>query len=482
MSVIAIDIGTSSIKAGLFSREGQLNANLSAPASPSAAPGEYDAEEWVESSFALLRKLSGVAYESLRGDRIEGICVCGNGPSLVAAGKDGKALMPALLWIDRRAKAEAEEISLALQTRVDPAFYMPKALWILRNREPVSEKIEFFMPCPEYLAFRLSGRAHAVLPSPGFAEYIWTVPALRASGLPERKFPPLVGPGEVLGSIGARIAGLTGLPQDCRVVSGLPDFMAAQLGAGVHDPGLALDRTGSSEAFNLCASRPFSDGRLFSLPHAVPGLWNVSGGVSTSGSAIAWLESALGAFDPRGGLACLRGEMERAGPGSDGVVFLPYLSGERAPLWNPDMRGAVTGLGLTQGRGHVARALLESIAFALREVMELQESAGLPCRAVHVSGGAASNDFLLRLKADILGKPVIVPLLPETELAGAAALALSAIGAYPDAKTAAAAIFKPSRAIEPDPRLRVAYEECYRRFLEVRGRLYPPVVPPYNQE
>jgi xylulokinase len=472
MSVIAIDIGTSSIKAGLFSQEGQLYSSISLP-SPSAASGpmasgECDAEEWVESCEILLQKTTCVAFESLKGDPISCLCVSGNGPSLVAVGADDKAVMPVLLWIDRRAKEEAREISSRIGSEVDPAFYLPKVLWILRNRQSLVDRIRYFMPCPEFLSFRLSGRPHAVLPSPFFENYIWSPALLERLGLPADKFPPLLPPGAIIGKVKKDVAQRTGLPADCSIASGLPDFMAAQLGSGVVETGLALDRTGSSEALNLCAEKVFPDNRLFSTPHSVPGLWNISGGISTSGSAVAWLDGILRPGETRENGDALDDEMEAAGPGSGGLLFLPYLRGERAPLWNPDIRGAIVGLDLSHGRGHISRALLESIAFALREVIDILDQAGFGCRAVHASGGTLTNSFWLRLKADILKRPIVVPAISETELAGAASLALAALGAYPSARVAACAIFKAQKTIEPDPKRSAVYDECYGRFLDAR--------------
>lgn len=472
MSVIAIDIGTSSIKAGLFSREGGLYSSLSVP-SPSASAasmssGQCDAEGWVAACELLLQRISGFAFESLKGDPISCLCVCGNGPSLVAVGPDGKPARPALLWIDRRAEEEARELSAILGVEIDPAFYLPKALWMLRDETRDPREIRYFMPCPEFVAFRFCGRAHAVLPSPLFENFIWSKPLLSKLRLPEDKFPPLVGPGEIVGSVTREASQRTGLPSGCAIASGLPDFMAAQLGSGVLEAGLALDRTGSSEALNLCTAKPFPDKRLLSLPHAVSGLWNVSGGVSTSGSAVAWLESLLRSRESEPAGRAFDKEIEAAGPGSGGLLFLPYLHGERAPLWNPSILGAMVGLDLSHGRGHVARALLESVCYALREVIEMQEEAGLDCTAIHASGGTLSNSFWLRLKADILKRPVVVPGIPEAELAGAAALALSASACFGSPSEAARSIFSVRRTVDPDPAPSSVYDECYHRFLEAR--------------
>jgi xylulokinase len=164
-------------------------------------------------------------------------------------------------------------------------------------------------------------------------------------------------------------------------------------------------------------------------------------------------------------------DLESVGPGSAGLTFLPYLAGERAPLWMPDLRGAFVGLDLSHGRNHLSRALLESVCYALREVKEMLEDSLFPVRAVHLTGGTSANAFWVRLKADILNMPMTLPLDAEAELAGSAALALTALGAFSDISAASLALYRPGEVVDPDPAKAGAYDEYYERFLDIRGRL-----------
>ncbi len=473
MSVIAIDIGTSTLKAGLYSREGNLYTSLALPslACGNGPADDCDAEVWVRDSLSLLRKLSAISCESLTHDPVSCICVSGNGPSLVAVDKDGKSLFPVLMWMDRRAKDEALEVSGHCGIKIDPSFYLPKALWILRRQPRLAEDIAYFLPCPEFLCFRLCHVACAVLPDPVYGPYLWTDELLRLCQAPAEKFPPLVEPGKILGKIDPQLAHQTGLPFQCLVIAGLPDFLSAQIGSAVLKPGLALDRTGSSEALNLCATKPFIDSRLLSLPHAVKGLWNISGGVSSSGSAVAWLEKLFKKNDSPSPIFEHVHELEELGVGSAGLIFLPYLAGERAPLWDPDLRGAFLNLNLSHGREHMSRALLESICFGLKEVCDMLENNGFPLSAIHMSGGNSANQFWTQMKADVLGKPIQEAAGPEAELAGAAALAFVSIGAFPSIQDAARAVYRPGRLTLPDMERHKQYAEIYHTFLELRERI-----------
>jgi xylulokinase len=480
MSVIAIDIGSSSVKGGLFSDEGRLLQGYSEPCPALLAPSvsaeglaqEANPEAWVLATRAVLRKLSGEALESFSTSPITAVSISGNGPTLVACATNGECVMPALSWQDRRAGAEAAEVSRILGVNVDAGFYLPKALWLSRHFPKAMERVATLMPCPEYVAFRLNAKPHAALPFSEYGPFIWDSDSIRKLGLDESRFAPTVEPGSVVGEIDAATARETGLPKGCKIVAGLPDFLASLLGSGAIEPGLAVDRTGSSEALNLCAEKPFPDPRILSLRHAVSPYWNLSGGVSTSGSAINWIERLLDPRTERGESpdygASLQRAMESVGPGSRGLVFLPYLSGERAPLWDPYLRAGFIGLTQSHGRAEMTRAVYESVAFALREVVEILEGKSFPCREIHLSGAPGQNAFWTRLKADILQKPFVLPEVQAAELAGGAALALAGAGRYANAPQAAKAVYRPAGLVEPDPVKRNRYDDCYGLFMEAR--------------
>jgi xylulokinase len=482
MSVIGVDLGTSTVKAGLFSSEGKLLSLRSRPVpaetrpilknQPGSASIVIDADSWVDAAFALLRELSGVALESYGQDPVEALSVSGNGPTLIAIGSDGRPLMPALLWSDRRAIEESAEISSLSGRHVDPAFYMPKALRLMRREPRLYEKTACFMPCPEYLAYRLTGFRHAVLPAPGYEPFIHGKAILEKAGLDPERFPPLVGPGAPLGNLSGDSVKSTGLPRSCLVAAGLPDFLSALLGSGVTSPGLALDRSGSSEALNLCSKRPFPTELLFSLPHPVAGLFNVSGGVSTSGSALDWLSRLLGAGSPSSTKddGIFEG-VSSVEPGSDGLLFLPYLEGERAPLWDPLARGAFVGLKASHGRTELVRALLESVAFALRDIEDTMTGSGLAVDEIRSVGGPSRNSLWTKIKADVLGRPIVLPESSEAEIAGSAAIALASVARFTSIIDASAAVSHAAGVVEPDMAAHERYGEPYALFLKARSGL-----------
>jgi len=476
LSVIGIDLGTSAAKAGLFSSEGRFLSlrarRVERPVRDSPLALGSDPEAWTRAALSLLRELAAVASESCPDDPLTAFCVGGNGPTLIAVGQDGLPAMPALPWADRRAQAEADEVSRAAGRRVDAAFYLPKALWIMRQLPGLFARVRHFMPCPEYVAFRLSGIPHTVLPAPGYEPFIYGPGLIQALGLPGELFPDLIPPGQVLGRVLEGAAKDCGLPHDCAVVTGLPDFLSALIGSGLSRPGMALDRAGSSEALNLCAPRPHPDERLLSLPHPVKGMHNISGGVSTSGTAMEWLQSLLCSRGPSDqGDSQVMLEAGAIAPGSEGLIFLPYLSGERAPLWDPGARGAFMGLSIRHRRGHMMRALLESVAYALREVRDMMLAGGSAVDEIRLSGGPARNELWNHIKADILGSPLRVPDVTDAEVRGSAAAALTGIGRYASIQEASAALPGEWEEIEPDPQAAAIYDEGFHLFLEARSRL-----------
>ncbi|HET7838721.1 MAG TPA: FGGY-family carbohydrate kinase, partial [Rectinemataceae bacterium] len=412
MPYLSIDIGSSVVKAAYIAEDGRLIglARRPAPMRHDGQAHEADALAWIEGAASASAELAGL----YPGTEVRAVSVSGNGPTLLAAGADGLPLGPALSWMDRRAVPEAAEVSRIVEMPVDPSFYLPKALRLWRSSAELRGTVRWFFSCPEYLIYVLSGEAVTYLPHPGYAPYIWDSALLKALELPAERFPPFVAPSRRVGSVASGVAQRFGLKAGTPVVAGFPDFLASIVGSAAVEPGIACDRGGTSEALNLCATRPFPGRELLSLPHAIDGLWNVSAGLSTAGKALEWLASSLGypggtgtdgAQDP-GATAALLAEASSSAPGARGLLFLPYLAGERAPLWEPDRRGAFVGLSLSHERGDLARAACESIVYGLRQAAELAKGAGFRFSLVRTSGSPARDGFLNALKADVLGVPV----------------------------------------------------------------------------
>ena len=358
---------------------------------------------------------------------------------------------------------------------IDPTFYLPKALRLWREAgSELRDRIRWFFSCPEYLLYSLCGEALTYLPHPGYEPYIWNERMLAALGLPRERFPPFAHPARHAGGLLPEAASRLGLRPGIPVVTGFPDFLAAIVGSASVEIGVACDRSGTSEAINLCADRPFPTRALLSLPHPVEGLWNVSGGVSTAGAAFEWLAGILSPADEKKKEATVAGllaEAKLSPPGARGLVFLPYLAGERAPLWDASRRAAFVGLSFSHGRPDLIRALCESLAFGLKLASDLALAEGMPFTVLRVSGQAAGDDFLCALKADILGVPVEAPAIGDCELVGDAAACALALGDAASLAESASSLVRIRRRFEPEPT--PAYDEAFATFEAVLTALAP---------
>jgi xylulokinase len=439
---------------------------VSLPLGETPAPGEgIPGDRWLRAFGECLDRLGDLS-------QVRALVISGNGPTLVpvtgtadpdAQGGPRLASAPARHWLDRGAREESELISSLMGGYVDPGFFLPKALRI-KNREPeLYEKTRYFLACPEYLSCALTGAARTVFPSRGFDRWYWNAAILERLGLDGEKFPPFISPGTVIGPLLPPIARRFGIGRSggVPVIAGGPDFFAAILGAAAVSPGEACDRSGTSEGINLCTGERINDPRLMSYGHPVSPYWNLSGIISTSGQALAWGRDLLGlgpeSFEEFFRLA------RSAGAGAGGLLFLPYLAGERAPLWDPRARGVFTGLSLSTGRAELARAVAEGICFAIRDVITVMEEGGPVLRSLRVTGRPGKNPFLNQLKADITGKEVLEG--PEdAELAGAAALAAVSLGEYASLTGAVRAMIRTGRLYRGDTAKAAFYGELFAEY------------------
>jgi xylulokinase len=460
--ILVFDIGTTAVKAGLFGPDGRVAAMASRPVSPPAdAPRdplqrEADPLEWTRAVVELsLRLDAGSVKPSC-------IVISGNGPTLVPADAAGVPLAPAITWMDRRCVEEAAAVSAAVGYPVDPMFYLPKALWFFRRRPRVYERTAYFFSCPEFAAAWLTGERFTFLPAEGFRDYIWEEKSIRAVGMDPEKFPPFVKTGSPAGAVRREAAAASGIPVGTPVFAGGPDFIMSLLGTATTRPGRVCDRAGTSEGINLCTREPLGDPRLVDLPHPVEPLRNVSGIISNTGGAVDWFKRASGREGEDHGsyLAGLAG----APPGAARLLFLPYLAGERAPLWDSEARGVFVGLSLDHGRAEMARAVLEGTAFAMRDVIEVMESRGARVNELRVTGRPAASPLWNQVKADITGRPVLVPEVEEAELMGDACVGLRALGGFSRLDEAAEALVRMKKTYAPDPALTGMYGEAFRVY------------------
>lgn len=459
--ILAYDIGTTHLKGAVVDAGGRILASAQVPVRALGAAGplasEIDPDAWL-SGLALVTAQLGMRER----DRLKGVVVSGNGPTLVSVDEAGEPVGPAIDWRDRRATVEAGLVAEFSGSYLDESFYLPKALWIMRNRPLEYARTRWFLPCAEFVDFVLTGHAHRVNVTPAFAEYFWNESAIRRVGLDPDRFPPFVEPGDPVGSVRERAADALGVPEGLPVFAGGPDFLMSILGAAATQPGRACDRAGTSEGVNLCWHRPVLDRRLLCFPHVVRGAYNVSAMLSSSGSSLAWAAGALAGYD--GDVEALLAAASEAAPGAGRLVFLPFLGPERFPLWDPHARGAFVGLSHAHGSREMARAVVESTGFAVRATIEVMESHGAQVADLRATGRLARSPAWCQLRADVTGRRVLVSEQEEADLVGNACVGFYGLDEYESLAAASESLVRFARIYQPATGHRKLYDELYGAF------------------
>ncbi len=497
--VIGCDVGSQGTNGALYGADGELVASayeaydLSFP-----HPGwaEQDPDLW---TAAVERVCGRLAAECPDGpSSIRGLSFGSQLDGMVVCDAKGRRLRPALIWMDRRAEAQAA----ALAERIGPAdFYRAvganldsshavfKALWV-RDEEPdVWTEAAHIMPPGSYVLRHATG-VLAVDPSNASSLALldprtkrWADGVLGSAGIGASMLPELGDATQGVGTVTSGFADASGLSPDTVVSIGCGDEMAATLGAGVFEPGEVCDVVGTAEPVCAASAEPREDPTMLveCHPHADPDAWLLENPGFVSGGNLRWWRDQFApeerSMEQRGlGDAYDRlSEGAAAIPaGSDGVVFLPAMQGAMAPEWNGAARGVFYGLTLAHSRDHMTRAILEGSAFGLRDILEAMKASGLEVRRLTIVGGGAKGALWRQIKADVTGLPVRVPESVETTATGAAILAAVGSGVHASVADAVKAFvaFRPDEH-QPDPEAREAYEEAYRRYREVYFALKP---------
>ena len=466
-AVLAIDLGTTEVKAGLVGLDGRLlglaRAGYGTDTSATAGRAEQDPEAWWGAIGFAVRELVRLDV-----GEVCAIGLDGHGPTLVPVDADGRPTRPAIIWQDTRATGEEAELAAATGLRGWSLAGLPAALWLERHEPELAARACWWLATWDFLALRLTGHARTSLVA---GQPFPSADTLGPLGLDADRIAPPIAAGDVVGELTSGAAAALGLRPGIPVASGIVDAWASYHGAGMTRPGDAMDPGGAAGGFGVYADRPLEVPGSFSTIAPLPGLYSVGGAMAATGRALDWFRLTV-----TGGGASTEALIEEAGttpPGADGAVFLPYLAGERSPLWDPSARGAFAGLTLGHGRGHLTRAILEASAFAIRHVAEPIVAAGAEVRAMRVCGGPARSELWNRIKADVTGFPVEVPAVLETAVAGSAMVAATAVGAWPDLPAAIHGMTRIVRRLEPDPATAAVYDATYEAY----RRLHPAIAP-----
>lgn len=466
-AVLGIDLGTTEVKVGLVTLDGRLlgltRAGYRTETDPETGRAEQDPEAWWGALTTAVRFLTANGRAE-----ILAVALDGHGPSLVAVDAAGRPTRPAIIWQDSRPTGEQAELTAATGLQGWSLAGLPAALWVERNEPAVAAATRWYLATWEFAALRMTGRAATTLAE---AQPFPAASVLAAAGIPAERVPEAVAAGTIVGELTAGAAEQLRLRPGIPVVAGVVDAWASFHGAGMTRAGDAIDVGGAAGGFGVYWGEPIKVAGSYVTIAPLPGLFSIGGAMAATGRAIDWFRTDI-LGSPESTEALLE-EAATTPPGADGVLFLPYLAGERSPIWDPTARGAFVGLTLSHRRAHLARAILEASAFALRHVAEPIQAAGIIVREMRVCGGPARSEAWNQIKADITGFPVEVPAILETAVLGAAVLGATGIGAYPDIPTAIHGMTHVSRRLEPRPALRGLYDTAYDAYV----RLHPAIGP-----
>ncbi len=470
---LGIDIGGTGAKTGVFDRNGNLLGAAHRTYGPDTTP-----DGRVEIPITVIEQAAREAVReavAAAGAPIGALAVVSQGQTFVSLDAGGGPLHPAILWYDSRAAEEADTMNRQLASRPEPhprvgaIASAPKIVWLRKHHPDLMARARRHLLLPDFLTFRLTGRAVTDPQTAGSTgltrgDGVYFAPALRAAGILPESLGEIRSSGSPAGTVTPEAAREWGLSPETQVVVGTNDQYAGAMGAGLCRPGLLSVATGTCLALvTLTRDAPSAlPPGLFSGPFPIPGFRFVLAYSKTAGVALEWFQRVLA---PAMSMRDLDAEAAAVPIGSRGVTACPHFDGRVSPAPDAVVRGAFAGLSLHHTRADLYRALLESLAFSLRENVEALRCQGYETEQIRAIGGAAKSDFWLQMQADVTGLPVQRPHVTEAATVGAAMLAATGTGAFASLASSVESLYKAGRTFLPDAARRERYEEPFRRAL-----------------
>ncbi|MCB0194343.1 MAG: xylulokinase [Anaerolineae bacterium] len=499
--ILAHDLGTTGNKATLYNSDGQLVGAVTYTYDtdhPHTSWAEQDPQDWWQAICSTTHEV--LRKSNITPDEIAGVSFSGQMQGCVPVDSAANPLRKAIIWADQRALAQqhwigeyisAEEVYRITGHRLSASYSLPKMLWLRDNQPDVYRNTYKFLQAKDVMVARLTG-VFATDPSDASGTNIydlekgrWSEKIVEATQLDPAKLPEIYPSTAVVGTVLPQVADEVGLAAGTPVVIGGGDGACAAAGAGVVHEGSAYNYIGSSSWIAITSRKPIYDPefRTFTFAHVVPGMVMPTGTMQSAGAAYRWTRDQLGGVQIRAAEALgistyelMNLEAETAPPGSNGLVFLPYLMGERSPRWNPLARGAFIGITIRQTRADLIRAVLEGITMNLRIILKAFTDQGAQIDAMRLIGGGAQGRFWNQMMADIYGMPVQrLAILEEATSMGAALTGGVGVGLYPDFSMAET-MNRVTQVFQPDPETQTAYESVYPIF----EAAYQAMIPIYE--
>ena len=487
----ALDVGASEIKAVIFDTSGVVvgQARRDCPTeSPSPGWAEVPGEVLLRWPLEVLRE--AVHRSEVNLDAVRAVGVTGSRATILPVDVQGRGVGPAILWYDRRASDAVDELNERLGAGrfsdltgvpLDPTPSVTKMLWLRRERPDIFSSAHVFILPQTAALHALTGIGWYCDHS--YGSYLglmdlkttrWSRTLLDAAELQEDVLPELVIPGAVVGTLSPSAAEAAGLNAGIKVVASGSDAACFKLGVGLGREGVACVYLGTAGAAGMITDRPIRDHRLTCCPAALPGHWDADALLLTGGSAYRWVRDLLtGLSDsqPKVSFGALDAIAARAPAGSDGVIVVPNFAGAGTPLWDPNASGIISGLRLSHGPAHLARAVLEGLVCSQRHALEVLQEVVSPITSLQFTGGGAASKLWAQILADLTGYPVAVPSSQESTSLGAAMMAGVAVGVFADYAEAVGAMNTAEDRYEPDSASHDLYEGTYRAYRNVLRRM-----------
>ncbi|MEP7286668.1 MAG: xylulokinase [Chloroflexota bacterium] len=486
--LLGIDLGTSSVKAvvidehtrllGIGSREYPIDV-------PQPGYAEQDSEAWWQATIHAVRQAIEQADSNEGSAEIDAIGLAGHMHGTLLLDASGQALAPAIIWADQRGAAEVGEIisivgtdQLARIAGTAPAagFMAPTLRWLQKHNPALLEQARYCLLPKDYVRFRLTDEI-ATDASDASATALfdvrqrqWSTAIIETLDLPDL-WPNVFESADIVGALTKSAAETLGLTIGIPVAAGSADQPAQAVGNGLINPGIGSVTLGTGGQIFAPLLRPQVDNqlRLHVFCHAPADRWYLLGAMLSAGLSLRWLRDLHGLTNDPNAYQYLADLANGVPLGAEGLLFMPYLVGERAPLMDPLARGGFVGLTLGHGLGHLSRAIMEGVAFALRQILDVMIDLNTPVEQLLASGGGLASPIWRQIVADVLARPLRLSTGRERAAVGAAVIAGIGIGIYADYSDSQQAVAAPFELTEPDPQRAAFYAEQYARFVQ----LYP---------
>ncbi len=481
--ILGVDVGTGGTRAVLIDREGRVVASDASEHAPVRSErigwAEQDPEDWWRAAREAIA--GAMAASELTGAEIEAVGLTGQMHGCVMLDAEGEVLRPALIWADQRTQPQCDWLTekIGFERLIEltcnpalPNFTLTKLLWVREHQPEIFAKIAHVLCPKDYVRYRLTGEfAMDMQEASGtllldVAHRRWSAEVAEIAGIPMRWLPKLYEGPEICARISDAGASATGLAAGTPVAAGAGDQGAGAVGMGILAPGSVSATIGTSGVVFAATDSPIKDrlGRLHTFCHAAPGRWHVMGVTNGAGLSLRYFRDT---FAPGSSYEELTAQAAGVPAGSDGLMWAPYLFGERTPHLDPEARAAFVGITASHTRGHFIRAVLEGVAFSLRDTFTLFRELGVPVKAIRLGGGGARGELWRQIQADVYGHPVELLEAEEGGAFGAALLAGTGIGVWPSVEAACATTVRVAETIATKDS--AVMDEGYGRY----RRIYP---------